>query len=348
MSNKVYNDSLYNEDVKLKFLELMKKNGCSENTLVTYKRVFLRASGLEKRFKTDLYDFTFEYIEKLLIKMNHTTLNSAISSISIIRSYIDWAIQNKYRKVPLSPLDVFTTKELAQRYKNKRVRVYFTHAEVQKFADSAVNAQDKALIWAMFHGICGNGMAELRNLTLYDIDQHNYKLTLKDDDSERVIELISDEQKKLIDHLLKAHEQTHYLKGNGKSVAKNPIGFLAKNNHVFRPMIRGDSSTASYHVLRNRLVDISKINEEPQLTSPISLRYSGMLYMAYCEYQKHGALSLESIKRISDFYAISKVTDSKYDNFFIRREFLTEETIIKEYLSGDEGEEDYGVDAKIF
>ncbi|GAK43485.1 hypothetical protein TCA2_5983 [Paenibacillus sp. TCA20] len=347
MSNKVYNASLYNEKVKLKFLELMSNSGQSENTLIAYRRVLLRASAIEQRFDTDLYDFKFDQIERLLIKMNHTTLNSATSSINIIRNYIKWAIQNKYTKTSLSPLDVFTTRELAERYKNKRAKVYFTRDEVALFAKSAVNAQDKALIWAIFYGISGTSMSELRNLTIDDIDEQSYRLTLRGDDSERVIELISDEQKELISYLIKAHEQTHYLKGNGKSSAKNPVGFLARNNHVFRPMIRGASSTASYHVLRNRLVDIAKINEEPQLTSPISLRYSGMLYMAYQEYKKHGTLNAKSIKKISQFYDVNKISENKYDSFFLRTDFLNEETIMKEYLYENKGE-DHGANAKIF
>lgn len=337
LSNQIYDNYLYNKEIKDRFINIVTKNS-SENTVVAYKRILSRVSILEKRYEKDLFDFTTQEVEQFLIKLNPTSLNSAIQSISLIDNYIKWALGEHLSKGSMNPLDIFTTAEFAERVVNKRVKNIFTYDEINEVIVDTVNFQDSALVLSLFFGIMGKQFSEISNLRIQDIGKEQNIINLKGLESERSIKLETEEQLELIDLLEMAHEQNEYIKNNGvANKIKNPRMPLVRNDYVFRPMSRvrttGDHpTTASYFVLRNRIVTLSEAFDKPSFTA-INIRNSGMLYMAYQEYKNNGEeLTKASRRKIYEFYNMqkSKNRDDFYSHIY-EREFLNVETIRELY-----------------
>lgn len=340
LSNQIYDNYLYNKDIKDRYLDIIAKNS-SENTLVANKRILTRVSILEKRYDKNLYDFSTQEIEQFLIKLNPTSLNSAIQSIVLIDNYIKWALGEHLAKSTINPLDIFTTTEFAERVVNKRVKNIFTYDEISEVIVDSANFQDSALVLSLFFGIMGKQFSEISNLKIQDVDKESNKINLKGADSERTITLEAEAQLELLDLLEMAHEQNEYIKNNGvASKIKNPRMPLVRNDYVFRPMMRvtknGDQietpTTASYFVLRNRIVTLSEAYDQPSFTA-VNIRNSGMLYMAYLEYEKNNQqLTKASRRKIYEFYNVQKSKNrDDYHAHTYERDFLNEDTIRELY-----------------
>lgn len=314
----------------------------SESTVLSYKRILSRVSKLEERFDKDLYDFNMQEIEQFLIKLNSTSTASATHAIALIENYIKWGMGERLTKSNINPMGIFTAKEIAARVVNKNVKNVFSYTDIQNVIVDTVNFQDSALVLALFYGIMGKEFSELTNLRIKDIDRENSIINLKGKDSERQIKLVTEDQKELIDFLIQAHDQREYIKNNGIiGKIKNPRGPLTNNDHVFRPMMRvtrnGDvetvTTTASYFVLRKRLASLADLFDMPSFNA-VNIRNSGMLFMAYQEYEDNNhTLTRESKHKIYEHYNVKrhKHFDEAYQSYAYERDFLNEETIRELY-----------------
>lgn len=341
MSNKIYDEHYYNKPTKDRFINVIAET-YSESTVSSYKRILSRVSVLEERFDKDLYDFSMKEVEQFLIKLNTTSMASATHAVALIDNYIKWCIGERLTKSNINPMDIFTASEIAARVVNKNVKNVFTYTDIQNVIVDTVNFQDSALVLALFYGIMGKEFSELTNLRIEDIDQENFIINLKGKESERQIKLVTEDQKELIDFLIQAHDQREYIKNNGIiGKIKNPRGLLTDNGHVFKPMLRvtrnGDletvTTTASYFVLRNRLASLADLFDMPSFNA-VNIRNSGMLFMAYQEYEDNNhTLTRDSKHKIYEHFNIKKhkYFDDAYHSYAYERDFLNEEMIRELY-----------------
>lgn len=332
MSNEVYNDYLYNEEQKKRYLKDL-----NENTYTTYLRVLKRASKLEKRLGKDLYNFNLHEIEDLLSYLAPKTLPSANSSGSIIQSYIRWAISQDLRDDNLNPLDVMGSLEFYDQFVDKTNKLLITDEELKDIIGDLENWQDMAIPIALFEGIMGREYSELLNLTLDDLNVDNRTVLLKNEQKNGEIETrtltISED---LVRYLVKAAEQRIYSQDNGNSRAKSPDVELVQSPFIIRPVKRRATvnEKADKHLVLRRLKNIGTWKGLKHL-SAINLRNSGMLHMAKNLYLENNSYTLDRDKIITicKHYNIGKQSSDSEFYAYTRytQDFLNEETIRKVY-----------------
>lgn len=251
MSNKIYESGFYNEERKQMFLK-----GLTPNTLSTFSRVLNRAKMLEEQFGKDLYDFNIYEIEHLISYLNPRTMNSVLSSASIIQNYIRWAIEEDLRLNNLNPLDAIFGQEYYSKFVDRTNKLIFSKEEIDDMTGGLVNFQDSAIIHSIFEGILGKGYSEVLNLTIHDIDNENLSVLLRNNTksntwSERKLEVSGE----LISMLNMAYREEIYYKNNGNPASnlKAPTSKLISNDYVFRSAIlntKADGKADSHLILR--------------------------------------------------------------------------------------------------
>ncbi|OZB98075.1 site-specific integrase [Paenibacillus sp. XY044] len=333
MSNEVYNDYLYNEEQKKRYLK-----GLNENTYTTYLRVLKRASKLEKRLGKDLYNFNIHEIEDLLSYLAPKTLQSAHGSGSIIQSYIRWAISQDLRDDNLNPLDVLGGLDFYERFVDKTNKLLITDDELKDIVGDLDNYQDIVIPMALFEGIMGREYSELLNLTLEDINQREHTVLLKNELKNGEIETRTIKiREELTRYLVKAAEQQIYSQDNGNSRAKSPNVELVESPFIIRSVKRRATvnEKADKHLVLRRLKNIG-IWKGLKHLSAINLRNSGMLYMArnlLNEVEPYNSLDRDKIITICQHYNIGKQSNDSEFYAYTRytQDFLNEETIRKVY-----------------
>ncbi|MCR8641457.1 integrase [Paenibacillus sp. N1-5-1-14] len=317
MSNILYEDKMYNGEVKELFI--------SEYGLGTQKilnRIFKISQASENDLGKDLFEFNREELRLLFFLYRAKTEYSSKANVSWVQKYIDWAIEEGYYD-GMNPLDTVDTKWKEQ-FVNKSIKKYWTDREVEKIIDSLVNYQDRVVVILPFNGVRGVGNCEIINLQVHDVDAFNEKLSLRDSDGKvaRTIP-VSEKCIKLCEAALK--EDVYEKKnGNASPDIKAPNASLVDNNYVVKSAItRTDHhDEAEKNVVHRRLTNISKSIDEPQFT-PLNIIYSGMLAMAKDLYLKNGKLEDEEYRKICEQFNVS-VEQSLYR---LKSEFLNIETI---------------------
>ncbi|MWV44900.1 hypothetical protein GRF59_14860 [Paenibacillus sp. HJL G12] len=330
MSNVVYNDYLYNEEQKTRFLK-----GLNENTYTTYLRVLKRASKLEERLGKDLYNFSLFEIEDLLSYLAPKTLQSANGSGSIIQNYIRWAISQDLRDDNLNPLDIMGSSGFYLKFVDKTNKLLITNEELKDIIGDLENWQDSVIPLALFEGIFGREYSELLNLTINDLNIDESTATLKNELKNGEIEKRTIKiSEHLMALLIRAAEQKDYSQDNGHSTAKSPVVELADSPYIIRSVKRRATANekADKHLVLRRLKNIGVWKGLKHL-SAINIRNSGMLYMAKELYESKGSLGRDEIITICEYYNIGKQThaDEFYAYSRYTKDFLNEETIKKVY-----------------
>lgn len=319
MSNVLYEDRFYNENVKKSFLEELK-----EGTQKIYSRMFKVSQVLEHELEKDVYEFNREELRRLLYMYMPKTEASSNSNCQYLHKYIDWCIDEGLKKT-LNPLDMVDS-QWKRQYANVNVKRFWTDRELDSIIDSRENAQDGVLIALLREGVRGSGNSEITNLNKRSVDFLNNKLHLEDDNGTKRTITVSDKCMKLIKQAL---AEDSYMKMNGspdpntKAVASQLIsnefvvrGALSRNVHFYEQ----DKS-----VVHRRLDKISVELSMPNFT-PISIYRSGMLAMAKDRILEHGSLTQEDYIEIAIQFG-----EPESAIYRLRSDFLTDEVVKELY-----------------
>lgn len=322
--NKIYGDSLYNPEIKKRFLSEFR-----ENTRKNYEGKLKRASRVEMRLGKDLYDFTLSEFEEVIYLLAPTKLSSAMNYGSILRKYVEWASKQGLRKDKMNPLNVVNGKEFYEKFIPKPILL---RADDLDFALSQIdNYRDIVIIQSIFEGILGRESSEIRNLKVDDINQAEKTVRLTNvgrygEIEEREI-VISDY---LLIAMLRANEETNYKSNLGDETLSNKkttklkispfIVKSTKEDEVKQTLISQTVSRFGAKINMNKL-------------SPHDIRNSGMLKMAKDLYIKDQKMRLDR----SDIHEICKkfnVGNKDGEIFYATiytNDFLNEETIKRIY-----------------
>ncbi|OMD66777.1 phage lytic cycle repressor MrpR family protein [Paenibacillus odorifer] len=323
MSNKIYDNELYNKEQKERYLK-----GFPINTYGVNKRVLKRASYIEEQLNKDLYDFNLREIEQLLSFLAPKTMTSCHSSVVAIQSYIRWAIQEDLRKDNINPLDAVMGESYYMKFVDTSIKSLFTDIEIERITDRLVNSQDSAIIQCLFEGIKGTGYSEILNILKSDLSRESNIIELRDElNSGSMVRRKIEISDNLMDMLFDAANETTYQKNNGDSMAKAPESELVENEYVFRSSILNikEYGRASSHLILRRLKAISKLAGQPQLTAT-NIQKSGMIKFGYDLYKERGVFDTEEIREVCSRFDI-KINSS----FRVRRDFLNINTIKSVY-----------------
>ncbi|GMX64490.1 hypothetical protein Elgi_37590 [Paenibacillus elgii] len=293
MSNRIYEDAMFNEEIKGKFISEYGKG-----TQKIISRIFKISNAIESDLKKDLYSFSREELRRLMFLFMPTTENSSRHNVSWVSKYIDWAIDHGY-KSGLNPLDTVGS-DWHKQFVNNNIKKFWTDNEIYRIIDSRHNAQDAVIIILPFCGVGGEGHSEILNLTKNDVDVFNQRLHLiNEDGKKRTINV----DEKCIKLCVEALKEDTYAKMNGNTAPDNraDLANLVENDFVVRSANTNTEhfNEAEKNIVYRRLSKIANEINEPSF-APRYIAYSGMLAMAKELYLKSGKLDKEEYKLIAE------------------------------------------------
>ena len=227
----------YNNDIKLKFLDYYSKN---EDTVTTASYMLQKAQPLEEQLKRDLAQYDMFEVDQLAQSLKTTSEQQIRTTLSIYSSYTDWAIDNGVgREDRMNFYRIFLDQRTDLKAYVSKVDVenmYIEEEDIDIITSRLVNAQDKAFILALYEGIRGVRLSELRNLRVEDIDDATNEVVLHGEGTKRTI-VISDKLKNM---LYEANKKTEYVINNGVVTdgMKSNIRTLYQSEYVFKIKVK--------------------------------------------------------------------------------------------------------------
>lgn len=230
MSNRIYDESFFNEENKERYLK-----GLQKSTYDSYSRVLKRASNIEEQLNKDLLNFNLYEISQVMKLLAPTSISASKIGLSTIKGYIDWAIKNDLRDDNINPLTVTMTDEFVKSFVDSTNQYLFSNDEIMSIIGRMANPQDSGLILCIFEGIMGREYSEIRNMLKGDIKDEENHIVVREETKDGVLVSrqveISDQLKAL---LKRAALQENYDKNNGNYTGRAGTGKLNDSPYVFR------------------------------------------------------------------------------------------------------------------
>jgi integrase len=303
---------VYNPDFKELFLQNYKNN-----TAEFYRKIFMKTSTVEESYGKDVYLFNVDEYSDLLLSFESKSLSAISSRNSILKKYIDFAIEKKQVPHGQNIAALFDRMMLQKFVSNIATeRKLITKEELMDIINTLYNAQDQALVMAYWVGIMGTMSEEVINLTIHDIDRNNNTLTLTKSDNTKRIITVDDFT---IDLLEDAYLQEIYTINNGDyydvKKQKNAVRYLVPSDYIFKNTSLKFGAQLSYAGVYNRFKSISKWYGNRFLT-PSNVRTSGMLHMVNEMIGEDGSVDdltdeqLEMIAKRYEYVNIGSVKDA--------------------------------------
>jgi integrase len=311
--NQIYNDNIYNEQVKNRFMEEI-----SDDSKGPYERIFIRSSIIEASLNRDMYDFNIKEIENVLFHLKPKTAAASKSNISIISSYIDWAIEEGYRSNTINPMR-YQFDNWAEKFLDDNIKLFYTNLEIDEIITRCINEQDAVIISLLFYGASGREVSELRNLRISDVNFETCEVTLIDDkdNQTRIIKVPSD----CISLIKNADMQTNYYKRNGhispNSRNTKEVSELIETGYVIKPAKTKTVhlEQVNTHLIYARLSTISEIFNLENFTVK-NIQRSGMLYHAKQIFSRDGKFGeKEQYLEICEQFGVGKVNNNGYEGY---------------------------------
>ncbi|MEK3910683.1 site-specific integrase [Paenibacillus sp. FSL H7-0331] len=278
----------------------------------TYEKLFLKSEQLEREQCLDLYEFDINHISDFVRSLKLNYVATARNYGSIIKSYITWAIHEGYTKNPLNPLEGVPSTWFDQ-FITTDFLPYFSYKQIRSLSLFCENAQDAVIIEAIFEGIQGKEVCELRNLKLDDVNFDENKVRLIDENGEKRTLVVSHNLMETIEDAL---SETTYLKKNGRMEGESNVRYftdLVDSNFVVRSSNTTRDKTngaVDKHVIFRRLTTISKLYAIANLNVK-NISRSGMIKMGYDLLNIYGKLERDQYLEIAERYKINSLPSLK-------------------------------------
>lgn len=233
---------------------------------------------MELKKDKPLHEFNREDILQVIGELNPLSIQSAITQLSVIKKYIDFAIANGFLTTGINFATLIKTQDIERVVNMQAMDLkYITKEEVIDITDSLDNAVDAAFITLLFEGVKGEQLSEIVNLQKNDIDHENNMLELTDKDGNIRHKRVST---RTIGILQEASSQTEYLVRFDTS--KRKLEFtkqLQNSNYVIRTTGTKYNAQTKYRTLLAKLRSIRSEIGNPYLTAT-SIWESGMINYA--------------------------------------------------------------------
>ncbi len=326
----------YNEEIKERFL-----NTLETPIIQKFSRYPLeKAIRTERFYSKDLYDMTLEEIGEVVKDLSCSTTDAAYNNTLKIEEYIDWAIEEGYRKSNINPLSILKSKREWSKQFVSEFRTYlFTKKDLIEMMDRLVNVVDKAIILALFEGVEGKDYSEILNLKRSDITsiENRHEVSLKDDGEEEPRTIVISELLK--DKLVETNNQIYYINKNGLTTSdRYNKSKIEESEFIFNKTTRGkQGGRPNGFYIRRKFAEFKDIFATEHLVAK-HLKDSGVCHMAN-ELQVDGIISKESLKKIAEHYNTSFTTAGNGDRY-------RNLTKIKQIIDTKDFEEVYGYKMK--
>ncbi|ATF13604.1 hypothetical protein A616_16945 [Brevibacillus brevis X23] len=310
--NQIYQDNIFNEQVKNRFMEEI-----SDDSKGPYERIFIRSSLVEASLNRDMYDFNIKEIENVLFHLKPKTAAASKSNISIISSYIDWAIEEGYRSNTINPMR-YQFDNWAEKFLDDNIKLFYSKMEIDEIINRCRNAQDAVIISLLFYGANGREVSELRNLRTSDVSLETSEVILTDDKDgqTRIIKVPSE----CIALIKQADMQTEYYKRNGhinpNSRNTKEVSQLIETGYVIKPAKTKTVhiEQVNTHLIYARLSTISEMFVLENFTVK-NIQRSGMLYHAKEILERDGKLEKEQYLEVCEQFGVGKINNNGYEGY---------------------------------
>ena len=322
MSNVIYDDKMYNEDIKQEFME-----NYGEGTKKILARIFKISRPIEEDLGKDLYDFNREELRRLFFLFGAKTAYSSKANVTWVHKYLEHC-ENEGLLECINPLDN-VSKEWKEQFVVKSIKRFWTDEEIKEIMKSRVNDNDAVILGLLFFaGARGQGNSEITNLKREDILENTNELRLSDSNGkERIVKVDQD----IIKLCIRASLDLEYekLNGNPDEKTKSRTAAMVDNSFVVKSALTRTLhlNEAEKNVVHRRLANIAKELDEPAF-SPMNLVYSGMLAMMKDIYvTNNGNFSDDDYETIFNQFG----EESEQSKSRIKSEFLNKETLLETY-----------------
>ena len=165
---------MYNNNIKEEYLK--KISSSSEYML---RNLFSKLETYEENKGKDVCNFIEDEILEFLNGLYSSSSVTLLSYVSLLRTYTQWCCDNNINIDHINHFDMINI-DMVSSCVNRVIREskFITLEELNKIIDDIVNVCDKALVLALFYGICGENCIELTNITYNDIDFATQKINL--------------------------------------------------------------------------------------------------------------------------------------------------------------------------
>lgn len=256
---------MYNEDFKEEFISRYNKS-----TQRVVRVVFKKTSILERAYNKDLYDFTLEEFQDVLMSLQSKTMRSLQSEVTRFKQYIAFALERGLPVENANYAELFKNSSRLEKFLSKKANdIIFTRQEIMSMAMSADNAQDGAIIAVLFDGLNNkNKFSEIVNLKKDNFHPEDNRLYIYNENGEgRTISLSSD----TCILLKQAINQHEYISIQGETFRKYN---LCESEYIFRGL--RDNVQIKWQNINERIARIAKSNDEE--INATNIVYSGQLY----------------------------------------------------------------------
>jgi hypothetical protein len=306
-----------NPEIKKEFLDTYPTATAKSNSFV-----LKLADEYEEQESKNIYDMTFTELKEMIsIKFRNTSLQAIVKNVSVLRKYVDYCINNNLVVHNENRLMAFTRSELKQFVSQQAIDYkYISREELREYQNMLYNAQDIALIEAIYSGIRGRTtkdgtVEEIINLQVHigNDDFLNNVLQLeKNNDNVRYIE-VSDNTMQIF---VSAMEQEEYVSNNGVENVRVRGGVrttrINKVEHlVFRKPGQNKYDPFTPSIVQQRIRRIQEWCNNRFITVN-SLYMSGMVSMAKDILKEKGELTNEDYIAVATRYDYGGDKPEKY------------------------------------
>ena len=170
---------------------------------------------INSKDKRDVYSFTFSEMQELFLKFQSKSTATLQVYTSILKKYVDFAIEHKHVEGNTNYFNNFTYKTLVgllNKGKNKN-RIFEKEFIYNLAEDVIVNRVDAIIVLDLFETIRGTACEDIVNIKMEDINSEKCTIKLKD----RVAEV----PRRLMNMIELAYKQETYVYNNGQNTGDN-------------------------------------------------------------------------------------------------------------------------------
>ena len=263
---------MYNAEIKQKFLDEKIERNASLGGLGV--RAFKQIEKYEEELGKDCCCFTINEIIIYYQRKCSTSLESLNTLNTIYRGYTNWCLshnmiednQNHYNEINQDILNYCLNYGMVNDKIISRNDLLFV---IKDF----INVSDKALMLAIFEGICGTNMCELLNLKCEDIIKTDEKYIVKLCTG-RELEI----SKELYNYCVESQECYYHYAHNVKSKDLYKRPYSPEDKGVFKILLVANTTTINRKSLYNKMIKAKKEMSLNYLTTH-TLQESGRIEM---------------------------------------------------------------------
>lgn len=280
--NSKYADVAINGKLKEWYLNLL--NDSKKDTLTSNTNIMKKFSDYEIKWKNerDLYTFNRNEILDMLAMFSSSSVATLNVYLSIIRKYLDLAIEQGYIKTNINLADSIGYDDLLEIInKTKKDRKTISKEELYDMVEEKIaNRQDQAILLLTFEGIKGKDCIELEQLKNDDVDTDKSTVKIVREGQELIINI----PRRLSNMLFIAKTDKEYQKSNGTFDTNKgiPTYDLIESEYFIRPTTQKNPDELPY--LRGKNIQFKMIKclkDERYLDmsfiTPTSLYLSGVI-----------------------------------------------------------------------